>query len=458
MKNLKSIVAASSHPVILLCALLFAVPAIGDETGKDSGRWTPKEAVTFALKNSPDSRIAAQRINAASARRAMAESSFRPRLNLSAGYDQTNNPMYSFGNILNQGNFDQTIDFNNPGRTDNLNLKAEMQYRFYNGGRDQAGRDAAEATQLSTEMERETTYQRLGYEVVKAFQQIVQAQDQVAARTAELEAIKASLDVAVARYEAGELLKADMLNFEVQKSRASENLIVSQHQLELSKKIFLNLLGLEKGAVEISSRTETGQVVPAPEGYRQRPEIDALQARLERAEAELQQSEGQKYPTLDGFARYQYDHGFIDDGSGDSWAAGLMLNYNLYNGNYTEAETAEKKAELQSVREQLAKMELAINLDIQEAELNYNQAVERRAVTEQMVQVAGESAQLSRERFKQGLILSSDLIDVELRLTDALVRQSAAKANYEIAIANLRRAAGLQQFSHTTADLLEDQP
>lgn len=458
MKNLKSIVSATAHLAIPFFTVIIAAAAFADDTGMESRSWTPKEAVIFALKNSPDSRIAAQRINAAIARRDMAESPFRPRLNLSAGYDQTNNPMYSFGNILNQGSFDETIDFNNPGRTDNLNLKVEMLYRIYNGGRDEAGRNAAESAQLSTEMERRTTYQQLGYEVVRAFQQIVQAQDQVAARAAELDAIEASLGVAVARYEAGELLKADMLNFEVQKSRASENLIISQHGLELSKKIFLNLLGLEKGSIEINSQTETGQTVPDPGSYRQRPEIDALQAQLDRAEAELQQSVGQKYPTLDGFARYQYDYGSINDGSGDSWAAGLMLNYNLYNGNYTEAETAGKKAELQSVREQLAKLNLAINLDIQEAELNYNQTVERRTVTEQMVQVAGESAQLSRERFKQGLILSSDLIEVELRLTDALVRQSAAKANYEIAIANLRRAAGLQQFSLTTADLLEDQP
>ena len=139
MKNLKSIVSASSFPALFLCALFFAAPAIADDTAMHSGSWTPKAAVIFALKNSPDSRIAAQRINAASSRRAMAESSLRPRLNLSAGYDQTNNPMYSFGNILNQGSFDQTIDFNNPGRTDNLNLKAEMLYRFYNGGRDKAG-------------------------------------------------------------------------------------------------------------------------------------------------------------------------------------------------------------------------------------------------------------------------------------------------------------------------------
>ena len=121
-------------------------------------------------------------------------------------------------------------------------------------------------------------------------------------------------------------------------------------------------------------------------------------------------------------------------------------------------ETAAKKAAYQGVKEQLTKLRLAINLEIQQAELNYNQALQRQSVTEQMVEVAGESAQLSRERFKQGLILSSDLIDVELRLTDALVRQSAARAHYEIAIANLRRAAGLQQFSITSEDLLEDQP
>ncbi|MEE4166362.1 MAG: TolC family protein [Desulfocapsaceae bacterium] len=457
MKKLTRI--ASPLPLLLLVfSMVFPATSVIGSPGTTASRsWTPREAVIFALQNSPDSGIAAQRINAASARRDMADAAFRPRLNLSAGYDQTNNPMFSFGNILNQGSFDETIDFNNPGRTDNLNMKAELLYRFYNGGRDEAGLDAAESARLSTEKDRQTTYLQLGFEVVRAFQHIVQAGDQVSARRAEFEAISASLDVAVARYEAGELLKADMLNFQVQRSRASENLIISQHQHELSKKIFLNLLGLEEGDVVINSESESTQTVPSPNNYLQRPEIAALQAERARAEAELQQSAGQRYPTLDGFARYQYDYGFINDDAGDSWAAGLMLNYNLYDGQYSRAETAVKKAALQSVSEQLSKLKLAINLEIQQAELNYNQAVERRAVTEQMVLVARESAQLSRERFKQGLILSSDLIDVELRLTDALVRQSAAKANYEIAIADLRRAAGLQQFSDTSADLLENQ-
>lgn len=458
MKNSKVIFTGFLKLFCIGCIAFTLVPnlAVAGNTGSKS--WTAKEAVAFALQNSPDSRIAAHRINAAAAQLDMAESSFRPRLNLSAGYDQTNNPMYSFGNILNQGSFDQTIDFNNPGRTDNLNMKAEIIYRFYNGGRDEAGIDAAQSGRLSTEMDRKSTYQKLGYEVVRSFQRISQAQDQVDARQAELDAIKASLDVAVARYEAGDLLKADMLNFEVQQSRASENLIISQHQLELSKKIFLNLLGLEDGSPAINRDIDTDQPVPSPGRYLQRPEVTGLQARLSKAEAELKQSQGHRYPTLDGFASYQYDYGFVNDDSGDSWAAGLKLNYNLYDGQNSQAEIATRSAAYQTIKEQLTKLNLAINLEIQEAELNYNQALERRSVTEEMVQVAGESAQLSRERFKQGLILSSELIDVELRLTDALVRQSAAKANYQIAIANLRRAAGLQQFSVTSEDLLENQP
>ncbi|MBT8345889.1 MAG: TolC family protein, partial [Desulfofustis sp.] len=78
------------------------------------------------------------------------------------------------------------------------------------------------------------------------------------------------------------------------------------------------------------------------------------------------------------------------------------------------------------------------------------------SVTDKMVEVAQESAQLSRERFKEGVILSSDVLDTEVRLTDTLVRQSAARANYRIATANLRRALGYQQYMTTTEELLEN--
>jgi outer membrane protein TolC len=444
---------------VLPAVLIISIPLLGaaGERLVPPEVWTSREAVIFGLKNSPDSRIAYQRITAAQAAQAEADALLKhPRLDLSGFYGQTNNPLLSFGNILNQGAFSEDIDFNSPGQTDNLNLKAELSYRFYNGGRDQAMVDGADSGYLASQAGLKEIQHQLGYEIVKAFYYIVQAQDQLEARQAELNAIESSLQVARARFEAGDLLKTEVLNFEVQKATTSENLIIAEHQKALAEKSFLNLLGLENVNVVISIEDESLLTAPDVNNRMERPELARLSAALQGAEAELRRTQGNNLPTMDGFASYQYDYGWINDGSGDSWIAGVKVNYNLWDGRRDKAEILRKEAEYQALEEQLEKLRLAINLDIEEAELNYQQALKRRSVTDKMVEVARESAQLSRERFKEGVILSSDVLDTEVRLTETLVRQSAARVNHRIATANLRRALGYQQYMTTTEELLEN--
>ena len=412
--------------------------------------WTAKNSVEFSLTNSPDSRVALQRMNMATAAVDQAKVGYYPSVDISAQYGQTNNPMYSFGNILNQGTFSQSIDFNDPGRTDDLNLRAGVEYRFYNGGRDQAGVDAAEAGFEQSRTERETIHSRLAFEVVKSFQSMVQAEEMLAARNASIAAIRASLSVAQARYQAGDLLKADLLNLEVQESRASENLIVAKHNLELSQKIFLNLLGLRDGAVIIDSAQDDQQPIPQERSYALRPELKSLEHAEEAAAANLQAARGGNLPTVDGFGSYQYNKGFVTDGNGDSWMAGVKVNYRLFEGNRTSADIASAMAALSTIRAQRKKAELGMDLEVKQADLSYRQAEQRLVVTNKMVEQARESARLSRTRFKEGVILSSDLIDVEMRLTDALVRQSVANASIKVAKADLRRAMGLAQFEGMT--------
>ena len=165
------------------------------------------------------------------------------------------------------------------------------------------------------------------------------------------------------------------------------------------------------------------------------------------AEADLQAARSGKAPTIDSFAGYQVDGGSVLDDSGDSWMAGLRMNYNLFDGGRTAASIAMAEARLRQSRAMLARTALALDLEVQQAELEYGQAGERLQVTEKMVGVAEETARLSRERFKEGVILAIDLTDVESRLTDALARRSSAKAMQLVARANLRRAMGLPQFA-----------
>lgn len=413
--------------------------------------WTVEEAVRFAIANSPDSAITRQRIATAQATVNQASSTFYPNLDVSASYGQTNNPMYSFGNILNQGAFTPGIDFNDPGRTDNLNLAATLNYRLYNGGRDEAGLKAAESGVTASQLELEAVHSQLGFEVVKTFYIIIQSEENLQARHSAAESIKASIDVARARYEAGDLLKADLLNLEVHQSRADENLIQARHALKLAKRGFLNLLGLETGALNLNTGSQVEQLAPASDKYENRAELKSIDAAIKAAESVVRQASGGYYPTADVFAGYQHDYGFELDGDGNSWVAGVKLNYNLFNGKRTSAEVAKANALLTERKEQKRKTSLAINFEVEQAKLFLEETQQRLLVTEKMVEQAEESAYLSRERFKEGVILSSDLIDVENRLTDAQVRKTVARASHRIAIADFRRAVGLQQFETAAA-------
>ena len=152
-----------------LILLLFPVTTYGAKSATEiPALWTAQNSVAFSLANSPDSRVALQRMEMANAAVAQARVAYYPHVDISAGYGQTNNPMYSFGNILNQGVFSPSIDFNDPGRTDNINVRAGVEYRFYNGGRDKAGVEAAEAALAGSEVDLQSVHARLAFEVLRS--------------------------------------------------------------------------------------------------------------------------------------------------------------------------------------------------------------------------------------------------------------------------------------------------
>jgi len=406
--------------------------------------WTARQAVTFALAENPDSTIALKKIEEARAVVDIARSADFPQLNLAAEYGQTNNPMYAFGSILNQGAYNEGIDFNQPGTTDNLQLKAGVSYRLYDGGENRAAKMAAEADVEMAKADQLAVHQQLGFEVLRAFYTIIQTEQLVQVREGSLDAITASLQVGLARFEAGDLLRQDLLNLELQQSVASENLIRSRHHLQLARRGFANLLGLP--AREVAVAAGDTQELPDTLDYRNRHELLQLKSQEAFAMAEIERARSGQLPSLDTFADYQVNQGWVTEESGDSWMAGIRLQYSLFDGGNTASRITLAQLRLQKIQALRKKTELALNLDLEQAQLDYQQARERLAVTEKMVEVAQEAARLSRARFRQGVILASDLIDFELRLSDAQARQLAADTGVRTAVANLRRATGLSQF------------
>ncbi|MCG8553646.1 MAG: TolC family protein [Desulfobacterales bacterium] len=431
--------------ICLYCAVSHVPQASAQESVPDI--WTCPDAVQFALKNNPDAQIALKRIASSAAAIKEANAAFYPKFGVQAGYSRTNNPMYSFGNILNQGVFSNRIDFNDPGETDDLQFMLQLTYRIYNGGRNRAGVDAASAQKKAAMLREEAVKRSLGFAVVRSFFNIVQARENVSARQAAVQAIDASIRVAQARFEEGDMLKQELLNLQVQESLAGEDLIQARHGFALSQQGFLNVLGLTGKQVNINLADTPLQTVPGRPDFKERPEIKAMQFLIRAKQAQIRQAESGYYPTADAFGSYQVDKGFeMGDGSGDSWMAGVRVNMTLFNGKQTEARVQQANIALARAKDELRKIRLAYGLEIRQAVLTLDQTDKRCRVTEKMVISARESARLFRERFKAGLVLSSELIDTENRLTEAQVRHAMANAEHRIAVANLRRACGLLQY------------
>lgn len=424
-----------------------AIPSGSPNTSPPGESWTLAEAVDYAIANNPDIHMAVQRLESAAAMADSARSYNLPSVSLIAEYSQTNTPMYSFGNVLNQGAFDTSIDFNDPGRTDDLLLQAKVEYRLYDGGKIRAGVDRAEAYTRATSSQLDAVHQQLAFEVVKTYHSILQAEEMVGVRAAAVNAISASLAVGKARFDAGDLLKEDLLNLELQQAREVENRIRSRHDFILARKIFWNLLGISSNHPEVLPDYVQEQSLPPALDCSARQELRAMDGRISAAEADLERARSGERPAVDTFAQYQLEHGTVLGESGDSWLAGVRLNYSLYNGHRTKAEIAAARAKIAEMKAMKARLQLALELELQRAQISYQQSLERLQVTGKMVEVAEESAQLSRIRFQEGVILASDLIDMEMRLTDARARRASAKAENRIAIANLRRATGARQFA-----------
>jgi len=405
------------------------------------------QAIEMALANNPDVRIAAGQVAASEALLEQSKAAFRPQIGLQSSYTRTNMPMQSFGAILNQSAFHPEIDFNDPGEVDNLNVTGSVRYRLYNGGQSKAGVEASKEVRDATGYQAEAVRRQIVFAVERAWHQIMQARELAASQASAVSAMEGNLRVAQLQYDAGKFLKTEVLNLEVQLARAMENKLQADSQAELACEALLNLLGVsggEKGqwTGRLPDPASLPDTEPAPG---ERPEVLAAKAAVAAAEHNLSRVKGGHLPTVDAFASLQYDQGFEMDAGGDSWMAGVVLNLPIYDAGVTRNRVKEAEAHLRVANERLRKAELGIGLEIRSARIAWSNARETLVVTDKMVEQAEESANLSRQRFETGVILSSELIDVENRLTEARMRRALAITQLQIAWADLKRALGTPQ-------------
>jgi len=412
--------------------------------------WTLERAISQAATNNPDARIAQHRIAIARAGLEKARAAYWPQAQLQSSYTRTDNPIGVFGAALNQQSYSPSLDFNDVPDADDLNVKGLVTVPLYNGGRTKAGRDAAKANAEAARQNAQAIRNTLEFEVARAYYLVQKTRAFVRSTEAAVRAFESSLNIASNRLSAGTILKAELLDVEVRLAQAREDLVRARNATALAGRSLRNLLGIEQEdftVVESSPQI----VAPTRNDFSQRAELVTSRERQRAAEAEVRRAQGGYRPRLSAFGSLDYDRGWKFDGDGNSYTAGVLAQWDLWDGQLTRGKVNGARADLEVAQEEERKLRLALGLEVEQARLSFNEADERLAVTEKSIAQATESADLTRARFEQGLAIATQLIDAETALTVARVRRAEAEADRRIAIAALRKACGLPQLSSTQA-------
>lgn len=405
---------------------------------------TLEEALRIAYQSAPTARIAKERVAEAKARVRATEAAFYPQLGIASSYVSSNNPVQAFMFALNQGKFSMQADVNNPPRADSWQLSAQAGLRLFSGGSDLANRRAASASAQGLRSVETATHNEVSLQVLRSYLSVLTAQQFVRAAETAVAAFASAEEVITARVDAGTALKTDLLNIQVQRIQAEEQRLRAANAFLLAKEGLKFALGVDTLPYSDFSKLDQVRIEEAvTASTAPRPEVEASDAFAKAARSQLAAAKGSYLPNINLFATVDRYQGWEFDGTNDNWTVGINAQWSIFDGFLTRSRVREKGAALKIAEEEARMTRLRTSLELESARSSMSEATQRVAVMTQATMLASESATLTRQRFEQGLMLTSQVIDAENALVQAEVGLAQAKADRLLAIASLRRALSL---------------
>jgi outer membrane protein TolC len=405
-----------------------------------------EDCVAEALRGNPDIEETAHRVAEARAAAEQAKAAYYPLLYTEAGYARTDNAPQAFMMTLNQRSLDFEQDFNNPDDTDNLRLTLGLKYLVTDGGRRSLAHQMARAGGDAAAAQRRAAANELIHAVTEGYYGVLQAHALVRVQEDRLRSLEESLRVARERFDAGSAVRTDVLNLEVRRAQAHEDLIRAGHATELAVAALNTSIGTPLVRGQDAAALEgapKAAVPPADESVRveDHPALMARRADTRAAEMARSRSRRAYAPSVYLFGTADWDSG-LDEGFEDSYFAGISAEWDLFTGFSRGASERGSQARLRAARSRETSVRNRLELALTQARLASVDAKERLEVTAKSVESAEEALRITQERYQQGAADISELLTAQFGLTDTQTRNVTAQYDYLVALSNLERARG----------------
>lgn len=343
---------------------------------------------------------------------------FLPNITASHTGISTTNPLMAFGSKLNQEILTQN-DFNpallnDPKRTQNFATKLEIQQPLINlDGLYQ--RKAAKSKMEAMFLKTERTKDYLLLEVEKSYMQLQLAYKAVSVLEKALKTTMTNKKMADNRYEQGFLQRTDVLNIEVRVTEVKNQLQVARSNVQNASN-HISFLMNDKSYV-VYKPTDNLLVTSFNIDERviseNRADIKAMQLALKGYEAMNKADKMTFLPRLNAFGSYEMYDDKVFRGSANGYLVGAQLSWDIFKG-------AKRFGKIQKSKAELEKSKLAYNQYVSKSNLELNKvkrqlvdAKNKLTLTALAVEQSKESLRIRKNRFKEGLEKTADLLLAE---------------------------------------------
>src|SRR5262249_51228996 len=216
----------------------------------------------------------------------------------------------------------------------------------------------------------------------------------------------------------------------------------------------LELLGLPPGTaiapvepVQAPDATDEAVESLVARALESRPEIAGLRARIDAAEASARVARSAIRPQASLSAGLAYSRPNLrmlppTDSWGETWSVGGKVSIQAFDGGRAQAAAAEAQARADATRHQLDALVRQVRLDVTSRALDLSTRRASLEVAERSLGAARENLRVSQDRYREGLIPSSELLDAESRLLRSGLDRTTSATQLQQARANLDHAVG----------------
>jgi len=336
----------------------------------------------------------------------------------------------------------------------NWGLSARANLPIYAGGRISGQIDAAVENERATRLDLDASRRALVLETEDAYWRLLTARESERVLREGLSAFQAHLKDARNREQFGLAARSEVLAVEVEHQRAELRRLRAENAAEVAEANLVRLLQLSPDSV-VEPTEKLESLPPAQEdlealvqrALEARPERKGLLARVRAAEATVRVAQSTTRPQLGVTAGYLYanpNRNFVppDEKWRSSWDVGAEISLRVFDGGRTSASVARARANVEALRQRLDDLERHIRLQVTSALLEMRAAHVATRVADGAVGAGRESRRVSADRYKEGVIPSSELLDAEIALLEAGLERTQALADARLAVAELDRAVG----------------